>query len=407
MEITPKDVKVLQAIYLLASPTRNEIARRAGLSTVSVTGILNRLLQEKAIQKTGKSRSRSGRPSTLYSIDPRFGCSVGISLESSGFRIVAVDAAHEVIETRELSLRLSANPADHLNEIINQVSTELERFLAADAVASHRVLCLGIAPPGMVDTERGVWLHGLQVSGISHIELRKLLEARFSLPVVVEDQARCLALREGLREERRDGQPLLFLFLGSGVGAGILIGGELYLGSRGLAGEIGHLIVEEEGERCSCGNVGCLETVVSEPSILRRFSKRLGEGVISSLQRYNTAAGASLTLADIREAAQADDRLARSTLFEIGIFLGEACAKLVNLYNPRTLSIGGPGGILGDFFREPILQRIRHRVIPEMLVDLTIDFIPSGPLDGAVGAALVAERHFWGTAEEKLVTETR
>jgi predicted NBD/HSP70 family sugar kinase len=255
----------------------------------------------------------------------------------------------------------------------------------------------------MVDTERGVWLHGLQVSGISHIGLREILEQRFHLPVVVEDQARCLALLEGNRGTRRDGQPLLFLLLGSGVGAGILIGGELYRGSRGLAGEVGHLIVEEEGERCSCGNVGCLETVVSEPSILRRFSKRLGEGVISSLQRFNTAGGPALTLEDIREAALADDRLARSTLYEIGNFLGEACAKLVNLYNPRTLAIGGAAGVLGDFFREPIMLRLKHNVIPEMLVDLTIDFIASDRMDDALGAALAAERHFWRTAEPAML----
>jgi predicted NBD/HSP70 family sugar kinase len=399
MEITPKDIKVLQAVYLLESPTRNEIARRAGLSTVSITGILNRLLQEGAIEKTGKSRSRSGRPSALYRLDPRFGCSVGISLETSAFRLVAVDSAHRVVDRRELILRLSSNPMDHLNDILNQVSSELERFLGSAPVSSRRVLCIGVTPPGMVDTERGVWLHGLQVSGISHIDLRGMLEQRFHLPVVVEDQARCLALLEGTRDTRRDGQPLLFLLLGSGVGAGILIGGELYLGSRGLAGEVGHLIVEEEGERCPCGNVGCLETVVSEPSILRRFTKRLEEGVISSLQRFNTPGAPTLSLEDIREAALADDKLARSTLYEIGTFLGEACAKLVNLYNPRTLAIGGSAGVLGDFFREPIMLRLKHNVIPEMLVDLTIDFIASDRMDDALGAALAAERHFWRTAE--------
>jgi predicted NBD/HSP70 family sugar kinase len=399
MDITAKDVKILQAIYLLDSPTRNEIALRAGFSTVSVTGILNRLLEEGAIEKSGKSRSRSGRPSALYRLDPRFGCSVGISLDTASFRIVAVDSSRCLLEKRERMLSLSANPADHLGEIMGQVSAELESFLGSGTVSSRRVLCLGITPPGMVDTERGVWLHGLQVSGISHIDLGSILREKVRVPVVVEDQARCLALLEGTRDARRDSQPLLFLLLGSGVGAGILAGGELYLGSRGLAGEIGHLIVEEEGERCSCGNVGCLETVVSEPSILKRFTKRLDEGVISSLQRFHGPGGQGLTLARIRDAALADDRLARSTLFEIGTYLGEACAKLVTLYNPRTLAIGGPAGMLGEFFRDPITLRIRHRVIPEMLVDLSIEFVSTDAFDDALGAALIAERHFWRTAE--------
>jgi predicted NBD/HSP70 family sugar kinase len=170
-----------------------------------------------------------------------------------------------------------------------------------------------------------------------------------------------------------------------------------------MAGEVGHLIVEEEGDRCSCGNIGCLETVVSSSSILQRFQKRLAEGVISSLQKYR--GDHRLTLEIIRDAATAGDRLARSTPFELGTLLGDAVSKIIKLYNPRTLIIGGPVGVLGEHMREQIWIKVRQKVIPEMLVDLDMEIAPSRPPDEAIGAAYLAERRFWKSANEESIRE--
>ncbi|MCX7037548.1 MAG: ROK family transcriptional regulator [Spirochaetes bacterium] len=392
MQLSSKEVLLLQALHFLDSPTRNEIARYTGLSAVSVTSLLNALLEAGAIQKVGKAISRGGRPSVLYKVSPDFGFTVGISVESSAFRVVAIDSGMEILEERQYALALSSQPQDHLTEIVRKVSTELERLLTADSLAERRLLALGIAPPGMVDTAKGMWLHGMRVSGIAHIDLRDLLGRTFSVPVVAEDPARCIAWHERARAGGSAAEPMVLLYLGDGVGAGILIDGGLYRGANGLAGEIGHLHVAEDGDRCPCGNVGCLEMIVSEPSILRRFHRRLGEGVISALQRF---AVEGLDLARILEAAGADDRLARSTLYDLGLVVGDACATLVELYNPRTLLVGGPVSALWEFLREPVSLRVKQRVIPEMLGDLRIDRAPYAPHDEAMGAAMIAERHFW------------
>jgi predicted NBD/HSP70 family sugar kinase len=255
----------------------------------------------------------------------------------------------------------------------------------------------------MVDTEKGIWLHGLQVSGITHVDLGAELERIFGVPVVVEDAARCLAFVEAARRPPEASRDLVYLYLGPGVGAGIIIGQEPYHGSHGMAGEVGHLIVEEEGARCTCGNIGCLETVVSSASILQRFRRRLTEGVISSLQNHREDNG--LTLEVIRDAAAAGDRLAASTLFELGTLLGDAVSKIIKLYNPRTLLIGGPVAVLGEHFREPMWIKVRQKVIPEMLVDLSMEIAPSAPRDDALGAACLAERRFWKEASETSIRQ--
>jgi predicted NBD/HSP70 family sugar kinase len=394
---THKEIRVLRSIFFLKSPTRGEIAVHTGISPVSITALLNKLLQHGLVEQAGKTQNRSGRPSAIYRLTSDVGYSLGVSVDTASFRIAAVDPIRTVLWEGEFSLSLSSDPADHFNDITRQISTELKKAMSSHSLLDRRPLAIGLSMPGMVDTERGIWLQGLRVSGIAHIPLRTIMERAFGVPVVVEHPARCLASLTAERERAQRSGDLVYLFLGSGVGAAIMIGDEPYLGSRGLAGEVGHLVVEAEGERCACGNVGCLETVVSRPSILRRFQRRLSEGVISSLQ-YFTGKGAALTLEAIREAALSGDRLARSTLYEIGTFLGDACCKIVTFYNPRSLVIGGPAATFGEFLREPIWTTVRRKVIPELLEGLALDVAMFDPRDEAMGAALLAERRFWKTA---------
>jgi predicted NBD/HSP70 family sugar kinase len=398
-----QDFRILQAIYFLTTPTRNQIARYTGRSPVSVTETLKRLLGKALVERSGKTQSRSGRPSATYRVGDKMGCSVGIFVDATGFRLVALDARHEVLQDLDRTLVLSADPSSHLDDILEQISTELRGFLKSAGLRDRRTLAIGIAPPGMVDTEKGIWLHGLQVSGITHVALGDALEKMFGVTIVVEDAARCLAYLEASRRPQEKARDLVYLYLGTGVGAGIMIGQEPYHGSHGMSGEVGHLVVEEEGARCSCGNIGCLETVVSSSSILHRFQRRLSEGVISSLQKHRDHHG--LTLELIRDAASAGDRLAQSTLFELGTLLGDAVSKIIKLYNPRTLVIGGPVGVLGEHLREPIWIKVRQKVIPEMLVDLAIEIAPSQPREEAVGAAYLAERRFWKDANEESVRD--
>jgi predicted NBD/HSP70 family sugar kinase len=396
MQFTAKDVKLLQALHFLESPTRNEIAHYTSLSAVSVTSVLNTLLDASVIRRVGKTSTRSGRPSTIYRVSSDIGYTVGIFLEASAFRMVAIDSAQQVLCRQEYSLVLSSNPENHLTDILCQVTDEVERLLSSAPLAGRTLTALGIAPPGMVDTDKGLWLHGLRVAGITHIALRQILEEKFSVPVTVEDPARCITWLERSRAGGAATEPLVVLYLGEGVGAGIVLKGDLCRGANGLAGEIGHMHVAEDGDRCSCGNVGCLEMVVSQASILRRFRRLLQEGVITTLQRTGED---GLSLARILEAAQANDRLARSTLYDLGLVLGDACATLIELHNPRTLVIGGAVGTLAEFLKDSIDLRIRQRVIPEMLVDLHMVEARYEAYDEAIGAAMIAERHFWETLD--------
>jgi len=169
---------------------------------------------------------------------------------------------------------------------------------------------------------------------------------------------------------------------------------KLYRGFHGLAGEIGHIQHPDINYRCHCNNIGCLETMVSAPGILHAFRDRLEAGVISSLQGLRLEGRDSLSLEKILAAARQGDRLAQSTLAEIGGFLGNACATLIKLYNPQRLIISGYGSIFRDYFNDPVHQAITQYVLPDMLVDYKTVFTDYESHHEAFGVALLAMNHF-------------
>ena len=195
----------------------------------------------------------------------------------------------------------------------------------------------------------------------------------------------------------RDTDHLVLLFLGSGVSAGIHEDGHLFRGLHGLSGEVGHVIFDENREQCLCGNKGCLETIVSTENILRRFHRKLRRGVRSSLQELYARQDGDvvLTLEDI-VAAQANDRLVHSTLFDIGTTLGSACTQLAKSFNPEKLLISGPVSTLGRYMLDPINLVLRQKVIPEMLNGLSVQFCDYDPRQEAIEMALLARDHHWG-----------
>jgi len=395
MSVTDKDMRVLRGIYALGTPTRAGLARRCGMSTVLVSSILKNLLSQGIIVRQGKTQTTGGRPSAIYRLRPDLELSVGIGLKTDRFVVLFLDTTGAVVYRTVRMLELSADPEEHTANIIDQVSAELDTVFANTPFNDARIAAVGITVPGMVDTRRGVWLHGLQLTGIERIPMKQILQERIGRPVLVEDWSRSVAFYEHRRGSAAKLRDFVLLYLGTGVGSGIVTDGRLYRGNNGLAGEVGHLRVEENGRRCVCGNVGCLETIVSTSAILGRFRVRLSEGVFSSLQQHQGDGYRGLTLEALLQAAQAGDRLTLTTLNEIGVLLGEACAKVVKLICPERIVVSGPVSILGDYLKDAIDSVLHRQVLPEMLSSEAVEFAQYGPEDEAKGAGLLAMDYSW------------
>ena len=381
--------RAVRAIFSLQQPTRASIARRTRLSLVKISSILGELEKKEYIEKVGKTKTTGGRPAYIFQLKPTIGVSIGVSIAPDCFEIGGIDGSKSLGIQERHPLSLPADPEKHVDSIVEQVASVLKKKIARQP-DGQPVVSIGIALPGMVDSRRRIWLLGLQVTGITHINLAGMFEEQLQVPVYIEDVSRTLTVLEMYKNRGKRIRNFVLVYIGLGLGTGIVINGRIYRGFHGLAGEIGHVEHADNTYRCSCNSVGCLETVVSTAGILRVFRDRLKEGVRSSLQKTTMENGPGLSLEEILAAAEGGDRVAQSTLGEIGVFLGDACATLIKLFNPQALIISGPGSIFKKYFSDPVQQVIQQRVLPEMLEDYQTVFADYRADHEARGAALLA-----------------
>lgn len=359
--------------------TRTELARFAGLSKATVSEIVEVLLQENIIHEVGKHKSGRGRRRVVLEFDPTACLVLGAQLDDQVCSIVLAD--------------LDAHPRFRAVRPIQ--GTELHTFLTAieQCVTELRlktqtpILGLGVGSPGSVDpTGRRVTI---SVShGWKDVPIADLLEARLQLPVVAANRAKVAALGELWHGTHRGIENLIYVFVGSGIVAGIVVNGSLYFGSSGGAGELGHVTILPDGPICGCGNQGCLHTVASESAILRLARAKARQAGTTTLLNHLTGGTlGQLTLDLVLEAARQGDGVALATLTEVGTYLGMAIANLVNTLNPQVVIIGGPTARLGSLLLDPIGREVRRRALGDLVTGLEI--VPSmlGDEAGAIGAA--------------------
>jgi N-acetylglucosamine repressor len=387
MKLRRRHVKVLKSMFVLDRPTTKEIAKSADLKPLVVTSLLAELETAQIIDRTDRVISGRGRPALVYDFRAGFGSAIGIALTQDVLRAVLVDFSKKTIKSRETSLTLSFNKKKSLGAVVGAITEGIREMLALQG-QSTPILCVGLAIPGMVDTENGIWVFGHQIAGIEDLHFRDLLQKEFGVPVVIEDSVRTLTLFHRIMGLGNSYKNFVLLRLGWGVGSGIVIDGDLYRGHSGLAGEIGHLVVDKNGRHCTCGSVGCLETIVSEPSIIGQFAERLKQGVVSILDSSDKKK--SISLDDILVALKTNDKLAMSTIFKIGTYVGEACSTLVKLFNPELLIVSGPVALLARFLSEPIEMKLKQDVMKFSLQNLKLVIDEYSAENEAIGAALLA-----------------
>ena len=410
MYINKNEALVLHAISVLDEATRRSISESTSLSLVSVSAALSSLEEAKCIRYNSRSKEGGGRPTHFYSFAPEMASFLGISINPDSFRAVVIGADGSLMRDELFPLVLSADSSAHIDEIVNQVSDQV-RIITDNG--SLRYLGVGITLPGVTDSQKGVWVEGFQVTGISHINIREMFQRRINLPVCIEDPARAAAFYE-LRHGAAVGvENFVLLFLGYGVGAGIVFNSTIFHGAEGLAGEVGHLVVDPNGYRCSCGDVGCFETVASTKGIERIVMDRLNEGVVSTLRDRPDLPPKNVSLEDVNRAAKSGDRLALSVLNEVGRHIGNACAMMVKLLNPSLVIISGEVAELREFMEHQINSTIIEHVMPSMIEKCRVEFARYELHDEAYGVALMAielhwaekKTHFDGNAKKKFPIE--
>lgn len=320
---------VYRLIDLEGPISRIQIAEISQLAPASVTKITRQLIERGLIKEVEQQASTGGRRA------------ISIVTENHGFHTIAVrlgrqDATLALFDLGGELLAEQHYPVPHSG----QDAVEAALFSAIDSFMQqqHRVLkeiiAIAVILPGLVDPERGV-VRFMPHIGKTHWPLVKNLTARFNIASFVGHDIRSLALAEHYFGATRDCADSLLVRIHRGTGAGIIVNGNIFLGSNGNVGEIGHIQVDPLGERCYCGNFGCLETIASNNAITEKAQKLIAEGYPGTL--HPSATG----IADICRAACEGDTMARALITDVGIHLGKALAMAINLFNPQKVVLAG------------------------------------------------------------------
>ena len=261
---------------------------------------------------------------------------------------------------------------------------------AVAAVMDGSVAAIGVGAAGLVDVADGILLSSPNLSW-RDVHLGEELHARFGLPVTVDNDATAAAWAESRIGASAGHRDSLFVGVGTGIGGGIIAGGRLLRGSRGLAGEIGHMIVEPDGPRCGCGNRGCWEQVASGLAIERAGQRAARDEPNSELGRIAGGDPARVTGEAVAAAANEGDTASIAILAEVGRRLGEGIAGLVNVLDPEIVVVGGGAATAGDVLLEPVRAAYRDAV-EGVDVRRDVPIVPAalGNDAGAIGAAMLA-----------------
>lgn len=309
---------------------------------------------------------------------------IGVDLGGTTVRGGLVDASGQLV--RELSLQTESERADDLFRQLTTLVTELH----SDPEAHDRIAAVGIGLPGLVNsaTHQVVVLPNLP--DLSSLDLYGEVKRMTGLPVVLDNDANAAAYGEFVRGAGRGCRNLFYVSIGTGVGAGIILDGKVWRGATGYAAEFGHMTIDPDGIECACGNIGCLETVASEPNIVRRTRERLFRDRTSSLSRLVIPRDREFTCKDIAAAAATGDDMAQLIMDRTAMYLGIALAGVINLLNVETVVIGGEVMAAGDTLLLPIIEHTRHRAFQPAFDACRITADELRMSAGVIGAALLA-----------------
>jgi glucokinase-like ROK family protein len=367
--------------------SRAELGEAVELSKSKVAIELDRLTELGFVETAGLAASRGGRRSHVVALAStlRF---VGVDIGATSIDVAITDGELRLLTRVSAPADVREGPNTVLDEVL-----ELVGKARADGIAPE-VHGVGVGVPGPVSQRDGAPVVPPIMPGWNHFPVRDALGAALGAPVMVDNDVNIMALGELHAGTARSVRDLLFVKVGTGIGCGIVVGGEVYRGVSGSAGDIGHIQVEDGGPAsppvCSCGNAGCLEAWFGGAALARdaETAARSGRSTwLADRLAARDADGEPLTAVDVGAAAEAGDPVAVGLIRDGGHRLGQVLASLVSFFNPGLVVIGGGVAGLGHPLLAEVRSVVYRRSLPLATGNLPIVLSELGGAAGVIGAA--------------------
>jgi glucokinase-like ROK family protein len=376
---------LLTLLYFNEPISRLDLSQLSGLSPATVTNMITELLRDKVIVEAGAEESQGGRPRMALAINLQRGYFVGVDVGETHIYVELFDIKLNSISHMRQEVSESENqPA----QIVNHLVETIEQLLAQTRIPQDRIIGVGIGIPGIVDRVSGVSIVAPNW-GWEQIPLLNLLKSRLKMPILLENGAKAMGLAEMWFGAGKGLENLAVLLIGTGVGAGIIVQGELYHGSTNSAGEWGHTCIELHGRPCCCGSRGCVEAYVGSHSIISRLHE--ADPNHPALKQVSHQA----ILSALCDAAERGDPAARQLLSSTAEYLGAGIANLINLINPELIVLGGwAGRLIGKHILPELRQTISAYALKTPLDAVTLSLSQLDWNGVSVGAACLVLQDF-------------
>lgn len=366
-----------------SSFTRSDLARKTGVRPATVIEVVRGLLAEGLLEEPDRTEgARTGRKASRLCIRPTHSRFAGFALTTESLQAVLIDASGAVLARRKISW----NRPPAADFVLKTTADLVGRLGKESGEEVARVLGAGFADPGLVDESAGVAIRAVNLPGWQNVAVGQELGKRLGCPVLVRAEMSARALAERTIERIDPGRGCIHLNVGEGIGAAYSRGFEIFTGDNCCQMEIGHVVVEEDGQLCTCGNRGCLEAYAGRRGLAQRVRQLKSEGVSSAL------AGAPFTLQTFIDAVASQDKAAMRISLDAFAKIGQALASACSLLNPRTVSLSGPVFSLWDTVMPVLRQSVLMRCLPQTSSGLVWRRSLLGDEAPALGAALAARR---------------
>ncbi|KRE24442.1 hypothetical protein ASE66_04220 [Bosea sp. Root483D1] len=331
---------VLETVRLQAPLSRAEITRATGLAPQTISNIIGELTEAGLVRSVSRRSGGRGQPAVDLDINPDGGFTLGVSFGHGVLLVILTDVAGGVRDRAELDLASDAPEA-----VLDQIAATISAMLERQQVARQRVWGVGLVIPALFQDDRLVVLGEVALPGWKDFSLRRSLQDKLGLPVLLENDATAAAIGERLYGAGRALTDFAYIYIGAGIGGGLFLRGQPYRGGYGKSGEIGHLVVDTNGRPCPCGNRGCLERYASVSLAL----KALGDVQAATVRHGD--------LDRIAKALDDGDVRLLAWLDEAAASLRQAVVMIENMLDPQTV-------ILGGVLPRPVLEALIARIEP-------------------------------------------
>ena len=381
---------ISKELYHNGSKSIPELSKIIRMSTPTITRAIDELIVSGFLVEEGIGNSSGGRRPNLYGLNPGARFVMGVDVSRFHIRLGIFDLSNKPV----VDIKVLNEGLDVSTDIMKTLKDEVFNFIKESGIDKTKLMGIGVAFPGLNDLHTGISYRYLGDDKPATIQFANF----FDYPVFVENDAKAMALGEQAFGLAQGKQNVLCLNIGSDIGLGMILNGKLYKGNSGFSGEFGHIQVDPEGQLCYCGKIGCLETLASGTTMIKKARKEITEGATTVIRNMVDNDLSKITIETVLSAAQRGDQFAIGLLASMGEHLGRGIAILIHLFNPELIIIGGELTKAENYIIDPIQLNLNKYTIAKIRRDSQILTSNLGSNAGLMGTvAMVMNKVFQTT----------